>query len=166
MSARSGTVAMVLVVLVAVGGCASSAGSTAAHHASTKHTTAAADSTSPSPTPMVTPTAPVGTPLGAGERVWATFSERGLSYDAWWARLKPLLSDSAQAVYVYDDPSKIPVMKLTDKIRLAPKPPQQAGYTARVIVPTTKGVFDLDLERHTLKSSWLLYAITFPPGVQ
>jgi hypothetical protein len=166
MSARSVTVAMVLVVLAAAGGCAKSAGGTSADHASTKHTTAAADSTSPSPTPMITPTAPAGTPLGAGERVWAAFSERGLSYDAWWARLKPLLSDSAQAVYVYDDPSKIPAMRLTDKIRLAPKPPQQAGYTARVIVSTNKGVFDLDLERHTLKSPWLLYAITFPPDVQ
>jgi hypothetical protein len=69
-------------------------------------------------------------------------------------------------VYVYDDPSKIPPMKLTDKIRLAPKPPQEAGYTARIIVATSKGVFDLDLERHTLKSPWLLYAIKFPPGVQ
>jgi hypothetical protein len=165
MSTRAVTVAMVLVVLGATGGCASSAGNTAAKHASTRHTTAAAASSSPSPKPMVTPTAPAGTPLGAGERVWAAFSERGLSYDAWWARLKPLLSGSAQAVYVYDDPSKIPTMKLTDKIRLAPKPPQEAGYTARVIVPTSKGVFDLDLERHTLKSPWLLYAIKFPPGV-
>ena len=57
-------------------------------------------------------------------------------------------------------------MTLTGKIKLAPKAPQEAGYTARVIVPTSKGVFDLDLERHTLKSRWLLYAITFPAGVQ
>jgi hypothetical protein len=166
MSARSVTVAMVLVVLGATGGCASAAGNTAAKHAYTRHTTAAADSTSASPAPMVTPTAPAGTPLRAGERVWAAFSERGLTYDAWWAQLKPLLSASARAVYVYDDPRKIPPMKLTGKIRLAPEPPQQAGYTARVVVPTSKGVFDLDLERHTLKSPWLLYAIKFPPGVQ
>ena len=165
MSTRAVTAALALVVLVATAGCASSAGSTSAQHPSTKHTTAVADSPSTSPAPMLTPTAPAGTPLGAGERMWAAFSERGLPYDAWWARLKPLLSASAQAVYVYDDPSKIPSMKLTDKIRLAPKPPQEAGYTARVIVPTSKGVFDLDLERHTLKSPWLLYAIKFPPGV-
>ena len=166
MSARSVPVAMVLLVLGASGGCAKSAGGTSADHASTKHTTAAADSTSPSPTPMITPTAPAGTPLGAGERVWAAFSERGLCYDPWWAKLKPLLSDSAQAVFVYDDPRKIPSMKLTGKIRLAPKAPAEPRYTAEVIVPTSKGVFRLDLERHTLKSPWLLYAIRFPPGVQ
>jgi ABC-type transport system substrate-binding protein len=166
MSARAGLVAIVLVVLAATGACASSAGPTSATHPSTKHTKAAADTSSASPTPMVTPTAPPGTPLRAGERVWAAFSERGLTYDAWWAQLKPLLSDSAQAVYVYDDPSKIPSMTLSGKIRLAAKPPQEAGYTARVIVATSKGVFDLDLERHTLKSPWLLYAIKFPAGVQ
>jgi ABC-type transport system substrate-binding protein len=166
MSARAGLVGVVLVVLGATAACASSAGSTSANHTPSKHTTAAADSSSPSPKPMLTPTAPAGTPLGAGERVWAAFSERGLTYDAWWAQLKPLLSASAQAVYVYDDPSKIPSMKLTGKIQLAPKAPQEAGYTARVVVPTSKGVFDLDLERHTLKSRWLLYAIKFPAGVQ
>ena len=97
--------------------------------------------------------------------MWAAFSQGDLPYAAWWAHLKPLLSDSAQAVYVYDDPRKIPAMKLTDKIRLAPKPPAEPRFTAEVVVPTTKGVFKLDLERHTLKSPWLLYAITFPPGV-
>ena len=115
---------------------------------------------------MVAPTAPAGTPLGAGERVWAAFSQRGVSHDAWWAKLKPLLSDSAQAVFVYDDPRKIPSMKLTGKIHVAAKAPDQPRFTAEVVVPTSKGVFALDLERHTLKSPWLLYAIKFPRGVQ
>ena len=115
---------------------------------------------------MLKPTAPAGTPLGAGQRVWAAFSERGLAYDAWWAQLEPLLSDSAQAVYVYDDPRNLPAMKLTGQIRLAAKAPGQAKYTAEVVVPTDKGDFALDLERHTLGSKWLLYAITFPPTVQ
>jgi hypothetical protein len=114
---------------------------------------------------MLTPTAPAGTALGSGQRVWAAFSERGLSQKAWWTQLKPLLSDSAQAVYVYDDPSKIPAMKLTGKIHVAAKAPDQAGFTVEVLVPTDKGQFGLDLERRTLKSAWLMYAIKFPPGV-
>lgn len=111
-------------------------------------------------------TAPLHTPLGTGQRVWAAFSRRGLSHDKWWAQLQPLLSDSARAVYVYDDPRNIPTMTLTGKIRLARKAPGEPHYTAEVVVPTTKGVFGLDLERHTVKSRWLLYAIKFPPGVQ
>jgi len=110
--------------------------------------------------------APASTPLGAGERAWAAFSDRGLSRDAWWKQLEPLLSDSARAVYVYDDPRNLPSMTLTGKPRLAPKPPDRPHYTAEVVVPTSEGVFALDLERHSLKSRWLLYAINFPPGVQ
>lgn len=158
------TVAAVLLALAATSGCAAKHEKAPAGDAAAGNSTKAAAG-SPSPTPMLTPTAPAGTPLGAGERVWAAFSERGVAYDAWWARLKPLLSDSAQAVYVYDDPTKIPAMKLTGKLRVAAKAPDQAGFTAEVIVPTSKGVFALDLERRTLKSTWLLYAIKFPPGV-
>lgn len=126
-----------------------------------------APSTSPAPTPTTpaTPLAPARTALGAGQRVWAAFSASGLTYDAWWAQLKPMLSDAAQAVYVYDDPRNLPTMTLTGPIRLAAKPPAAPHYTAEVIVPTSQGRFALDLERHTLKSRWLLYAIKFPPGV-
>jgi hypothetical protein len=89
-----------------------------------------------------------------------------VSYDAWWAQLKPQLSQAARAVYVYDDPSKIPSMTITGKIHLAAKAPAQARYTAEVVVPTSKGVFRLDLERHKIGSPWLLYAIKFPPAVR
>ena len=155
--------AVALVACGALTGCQASAGSHATHHASASghaHTT-----TSPSPATL-TPTAPASSPLGAGERAWAAFSQRGLSRDAWWARLKPLLSDSAKAVYVYDDPRNLPAMAVNGRIQLAAKAPDQPRFTAEVVVPTSKGVFRLDLERHTLKSPWLLYAIKFPPGVQ
>jgi hypothetical protein len=150
--------ALTLVTLGAVTGCTSAT--------STAHTRHAASTPSASPSPRVTPTAPATTSLGAGERVWAAFSETGLSQDAWWKQLAPLLSDSARAVYVYDDPSNLPDLKLTGKIHLAAKPPAEPRYTAEVVVPTSKGTFALDLERHTLKSRWLLYSITFPPGVK
>lgn len=115
---------------------------------------------------MVTPTASASTPLGAGERVWAAFSHRGLPYRAWWAQLSPLLSEAARAEYVYDDPANIPAMRLTSRIRLAPRSPGEARYTAAVLVPTSLGLFRLDLERHTTKSGWLLFAIKFPPAVR
>lgn len=89
-----------------------------------------------------------------------------MSYDSWWKQLKPLLSDAARAVYVYDDPRNIPSMRVTEKIHLAAKAPAEPKYTAEVVVPTSKGVFGLDLERHKVGSPWLLYAIRFPPTVQ
>jgi hypothetical protein len=152
--------AVTIPLLLALTGCASSSGDPTSHAKSVPSPAAS------SPSPMLTPTASASTPLGTGERVWAAFSERGLGYDAWWAQLRPLLSDSAQAVYVYDDPRNIPSMKITDKLHLAAKAPAEPRYTAEVVVPTSKGDFALDLERHTLKSKWLLYAIKFPTGVQ
>jgi hypothetical protein len=134
--------------------------------AATSHKSSSSPSATSTPTPTPTSTAPAGTPLGAGERVWTAFSRRGLAYDAWWAGLRPLLSDSARAVYRYDDPRNIPSMHVTGKIHVAAKAPARPHFTAEVIVPTSVGRFGLDLERHTLKSRWLLYAIKFPPGVQ
>jgi hypothetical protein len=153
---------VMLTILGAFAGCTSGASSAPAKPAPRSDAAAASDS----PSPIFTPTAPASTPLGAGERVWAAFSHRGLPYDAWWAQLKPLLSEAARAVYVYDDPRNIPSMRITAKIHLAAKPPAEARYTADVLVPTSKGVFGLDLERHTIGSTWLLYAIKFPPAVR
>ena len=162
MSNRAVAAAVVPLVLAALAGCTTEPNSAAAKRAATS----GAASASGSPSPRLTATAPARTPLGAGERVWAAFSHRGLPYDAWWARLEPLLSQAARAVYVYDDPRNIPPMTITGKIRLAAKPPAEARYTAEVLIPTSKGVFGLDLERHTIRSPWLLYAIKFPPSVR
>ncbi len=159
---RALAAAGVLVALGAFAGCTTEAKSAPAEHSPASE--AAAASTSPSPRSMAT--APASTSLGAGERVWAAFSNRGLSYEAWWAQLKPLLSEAARAVYVYDDPRKIPSMRITGEIHLAAKAPAEARYTAEVVVPTNKGVFGLDLERHKIGSPWLLYAIKFPPAVR
>jgi hypothetical protein len=162
MSARIAAAAAIVAALAAVTGCSSSPSTTPASHTSSSDPT----TKSAAPKPMLTPTAPASTPLGTGERVWAAFSQRGLSQDAWWAELKPLLSNSARATYVYDDPRNLPAMKLTGKLHLAAKAPGEPKYTAEVVVPTSKGTFALDLERHTVGSKWLLYSITFPRGVQ
>jgi hypothetical protein len=165
MSGRAAPAAMLLAVLVLLAGCSSPSKDTSHTAAGTRAKSDPVAASAPAK-PMLTPTAPAGTPLGAGERAWAAFSQRGVSRDAWWSRLRPLLSDSAQAVYVYDDPRNIPAMRLTSKPHLAPKAPDRPRFTAEVVVPTDKGVFRLDLERHTLRSRWLLYAIKFPHGVQ
>jgi hypothetical protein len=162
MKNRAAGVAIVLTTLGVQAGCSTAASSDPVKHASASKTTAA----SGSPSAVPAPTAPASTPLGAGERAWAAFSHQGMSYSAWWAQLKPLLSEAAQAVYVYDDPRNIPDMRITDKIHVAVKAPAEPRFTAEVIVPTSKGAFRLDLERHTTKSPWLLYAIKFPPAVR
>ncbi|MCW2818272.1 MAG: hypothetical protein JWR42_1059, partial [Marmoricola sp.] len=109
--------------------------------------------------------APAGTALGTGQRAWAAFSHRGLSQARWWAALSPLLSESAKATYVYDDPRNLPQLDLTGSLRLAAKTPSDPHFTAAVVVPTDRGAFHLDLERHTRHSPWLLYAIVFPRSV-
>lgn len=161
MTGRAALAAVALTLLVGVTGCSRSAHGTHVEHASSTESPAASATTQGA----WTPTAPAGTPLGAGERVWAAFSHRGVPYSTWWAALAPLLSDGARAAYVYDDPSNLPVMTPTGTIHLADKPPAEARYTAEVLVPTSVGVFGLDLERHKIGSPWLLYAIKFPPGV-
>lgn len=169
MSRRVLASAVLVALSAACAGCTGSAGAPTTHASSSNPVKAspAGETSSPSPGSGPTaPTAPASTPLGAGERVWAAFSQRGLSHDAWWARLRPLLSDSARAVYVYDDPRKIPPMTITGKVHTAAKAPAEPRYTSEVVVPTSKGTFRLDLERHTLRSRWLLYAIKFPAGVQ
>ena len=163
MSPRIAVAAGLTVLGMVLAGCTGAQGSASKHHpASADPSPAAAGSASA----VLTPTASVGTPLGAGERAWAAFAQRGVGYAAWWARLKPLLSDSARAVFAYDDPRNIPEMTLTGKLHVAARPPARPGYTAEVVVPTSRGDFGLDLERHTLRSPWLLYAIKFPPGVR
>ena len=147
-----------LVLGLAMTGCSSGGPTPASHLSSTPHPSA-------SPTRLITPTADPRTPLGAGQRAWAAYSERGLPQAQWWAQLKPLLSAGAAATYVYTDPRNLPPMKVTGPIRVAAKAPDQPKFTVEVVVPTDKGAFRLDLERHTLKSPWLLYAIKFPQGV-
>ncbi|MCW2854836.1 MAG: hypothetical protein JWR52_451 [Marmoricola sp.] len=169
MRRRSAAAAITLAAVGALAGCG--AHTTGPHDPSS---TTGSPSLAPTPTPTPSPTqapryvptAPAGTPLGAGERVWAAFSRSDLPYAAWWAQLKPMLSAAARAVYVYDDPSDLPFMTVTGQVRVAAKAPAEPHYTVEVIVPTSKGAFALDLERHTLASPWLLYAIKFPPTVQ
>lgn len=161
MTGRAVLAAVALTLLGGVVGCSRSADSAHVEHPRSTPSSV----TSAAPQSAWTPTAPAGTPLGAGERVWAAFSHRGVPYGTWWAALAPLLSEGARAAYVYDDPSNLPVMTPTGAIHLADKPPAEARYTAEVLVPTNVGVFGLDLERHKIGSPWLLYAIKFPPGV-
>jgi hypothetical protein len=163
---RRASAATLLAAVTAVAGCSSSGGGGSDHGSTGAAAKGDPASASDSPTRMLTPTASAASPLGAGQRAWAAFSARGLTQGDWWAQLRPQLSDSARAVYRYDDPRNIPTMKLTDSVQVAPKPPAEPRYTAEVIVPTNKGDFRLDLERHKLRSRWLLYAIKFPPGVQ
>lgn len=156
---KPSAVVVTLAAVLALAGCG------AKPHKSVVHVPSSVPSLSGKPTPALKPTAPASTRLGAGQRVWAAFVARGISGKEWWARLEPMLSEAAKATYRYDDPRNIPAMRLTGKVRLAKKAPDNPKFTTEVVVPTNKGVFRLDLERHTMHDKWLLYGIKFPKGV-
>ncbi|GAB3652885.1 hypothetical protein GCM10027596_02580 [Nocardioides korecus] len=156
----------VAVAAVALTGCGGSPRPAAATPSATATPTTGGSTPSSAASASSQPaSAPVDTPLGAGQRVWAAFNHRGISHDAWWAALRPMLSEAAQASYVYDDPRNLPTLVQTGRIHAAAKAPDDPHFTAEVIVPTGKGTFRLDLERRTRHSPWLLYAIRFPRGV-
>ena len=160
-----------LAAVTVVSGCGGASGSQGASStpSSTSSATTSGTSTSAASPSAAAAThaayAPASTALGTGQRVWAAFSHRGLTHDQWWAGLRPLLSEAARATYVYDDPQNLPRLDLAGKIRAAAKAPSDPHFTAAVLVPTNKGVFQLDLERHNRSSPWLLYAIRFPRSV-
>ena len=162
----AGPALLALALVVALAGCGGSARPAAATPSASGATSTGGASSSATPSPSSVPAAaPARTPLGAGQRVWAAFDHRGLSHDAWWSALRPMLSEAAQASYVYDDPRNLPALRQSGRIRVAAKAPDDPHFTAEVLVPTDKGLFRLDLERRTRHSDWKLYAIRFPRGL-
>lgn len=100
---------------------------------------------------------------------WTAFNDNanaGLSYDQWWAALKPLLTANAAAVHVYDDPRTFPKVTVTGDFTEAPEPPDVPGYTAEIYVPTNEGRYSLYLSRTDKTAPWRLEGIGFPEGAQ
>ena len=171
---RRGVVALLAAGVLTTAGCAAPLApkhdqhTGAAAHGTAHPSASSTSSATASPSASSSPTAAQAsarTPLGAGERVWAAFSHRGLTHAQWWAALEPLLSTSARATYVYDDPANLPDLTPTGALRMAAKAPYDPHSTAAVLVPTRQGTFHLDLERRSRTSPWLLFAIQFPRGV-
>lgn len=134
----------------------------------------AAPSTSPSAPAAPTSSSPAtvkGTDMtksvDAATRIFTTWSNRKLDYDAWWAQLEPLLSPAAQRAYANTDPANIPPLKIKGKLKELPGgvPNTTAGLATYVAIPTDKGQFKIALERTEEGAPWVMLGLEFPPSI-
>lgn len=101
-------------------------------------------------------------PVVFGSTVFAVWSDRDQSYDAWWGRLKPFLDEAAVPAYQGTDPAQIPDVRVDGRLSVDKEPPDLPGLSAMVHVPTTGGSFGLFLVRVDEHSPWRLLRINFP----
>ena len=135
-------------------------------------TPAATSPPTPSSSVAGDPTAPAsGAALTEAEqtalKVFTTWSDHSSTYEEWWARLEPLLSPAGKALYQYTDPANIPAITVTGDPEVTDAVTGPNAVTpggANVAVPTSAGDFIVQLEHD--HGDWLMYAMTFPQGVQ
>lgn len=133
---------------------------------------ASTSSPAPSSSSAGDPTAPAsGAALSEAEQaaltVFTTWSDRSAKYEAWWARLEPMLSPAGKALYQYTDPANIPELTVTGDPHVTDAVTGPNAVTpggTNVSVPTSAGAFTVQLEHD--HGDWLMYAMTFPQGVQ
>lgn len=87
------------------------------------------------------------------------FARPGISARAWWADLKPLLSDQAQRDYYGVDPARVPVSKVTGDGRLVEL---DTALVAIVHVPTNAGLYAVTVSRSSQEPRWVVERITPP----
>ena len=113
------------------------------------------------------PSADSAEATAAAKTIFTAWSDRSLSYDAWWSQLSPMLSAGGKALYQYTDPKNIPELKVTGPYQVTDEvkgPNATAPGGANVAVPTSKGRFIVQLEH--FEGEWLMYGLIFPEGVQ
>lgn len=149
-------------------GAATAAGATSSGAQGATGTSAAPVPGAGTATPGTPPASPGASAAEAfATKVFAAWSSRTLSYDAWWAQLSPMLSSGGKAMFQYTDPANIPALKVTGpaKVTDAVKGPNAvAPGGANVAVPTSRGQFVVQLEHD--QAGWAMYAMQFPKGVQ
>ena len=95
--------------------------------------------------------------------VLQTWARPRLSYEQWWAELRPLLSTSAQQDYAATDPSVIPPLQVLDE---EPEVVEESDVWARVAVATTEGRFEVEMTRSAVaaqsQGGWQAARIYFP----
>lgn len=144
----------------------------AASQTSDPVTPAVTSSPTPSSSPAADPTGPAsGEALAAAEQaaltIFTAWSDRSSSYEVWWDRLEPMLSPAGEALYQYTDPANIPELTVTGDPHVTDGVTGPNAVTpggANVAVPTSAGEFVVQLEQD--HGDWLMYAMTFPQGVQ
>ena len=99
----------------------------------------------------------------AATRFMQAFARPDLSKGAWWARVSPLLTASAQQNMFGTDPARVPVTKLTGPSVALPN----AEKDARIVtVPTDIGDYTLFLLWDRPTSRWLVQTAQPPDGVK
>ncbi|MDN5780325.1 MAG: hypothetical protein L0H96_25980 [Humibacillus sp.] len=99
----------------------------------------------------------------AATRFMQAFARPDLSKEAWWARIGPLLTASAQQNMFGTDPARVPVTKLTGPSVALPN----AEKDARIVtVPTDIGDYTLFLLWDRPTSRWLVQTAQPPDGVK
>ena len=95
----------------------------------------------------------------AAEKILRTWSRPEVSYQSWWADLKPLLSPEGQELYSYTDPANIPELKITGA---GEESNNDNPHVVTITFPTSEGKFGVDLSRTSLQDDWIGESIIFP----
>lgn len=95
--------------------------------------------------------------VGAAQAAMTAFARPDLPDETWWAGLEPLLTTEAAPEYAYVDPANIPARKVTGQGRIVF---DTSAYVATVEVPTDAGRYRLVLVRRDATTPWLVSKIS------
>ena len=97
--------------------------------------------------------------VNTAQAALTAFLRRDLAYDAWWAQLKPYLTEQAVFAYEYTDPSSIPVTTITGTPLVSAAP---SATQMNVLVPTGVGQYVIVLYRENKSAGWAVDRFTPP----
>ena len=101
--------------------------------------------------------------LAAAQTAMTAFARPDVPADAWWAELRPLLSDGGATAYAFVDQTQVPASRVTGPPALAAgADPRGAPYLARVDVPTDAGTYQLLLVRSAAGDPWAVERLDPP----
>ena len=90
------------------------------------------------------------------------FARPELSYDDWWAQLRPHLTQEAAETYVYTDPINVPASKVTGDATVLES---SSAYLALVDVGTDVGTYQVLMVRSDGAAPWLASEFAPPPNL-
>lgn len=87
------------------------------------------------------------------------FLQRDLSYESWWAQLKPMLTQEAVFAYEYTDPQSVPATTITGEPLVSAAP---SATQMNVLIPTGVGQYLIVLYRENARAGWAVDRLTPP----
>jgi cytoskeletal protein RodZ len=96
---------------------------------------------------------PLGQAAATAQRFIVAFARTQAGQDAWWAGVRPLLSDDGVAYYEGTAAAEVPIKAVTG--RSVPLPAEVENAVS-VKVPTNDGVYVVDLVRSAPNQPWLV----------